>query len=118
MERFSSGQPVVINTHRINYVGVNAGKHRRQLDELLNYAERRFPDVMYMTSEELGRIIERHDNILIVKRGTLKYCALVTKDILLYLPGVWYPVLLAVKGVIPLFLIYQRLKYFTLDGKN
>jgi hypothetical protein len=116
--RFFVGRPAVISTHRINYVGTNAGKHREQLDELLNYAELKFPDLLYMSSDELGRIIEGGDMSLIVKKHSPKHYVLVVKDILLHLPGVWYPVLFAINGSILLFLIYRRLRHSSLKRKK
>ena len=56
-------KPCVISSHRVNYVGgideKNADEGLRKLDELLKEIIKRWPDVEYMTSTELGDIIRK-----------------------------------------------------------
>jgi hypothetical protein len=107
---FSVGRPAVIVSHRTNYVGINAEKNRKQLNEILDYVEQKFPSVLYMGSDELGGIIDRSDTNLIVKKYSLKNYFLTGEDILIRLPGVWYPVLLVGSSAVSLILVYRRLK--------
>jgi hypothetical protein len=54
-------KPVVISTHRMNFVGSlvreNRGRSLRMLRELLRRMIVEFPDIEFMTSAELGREI-------------------------------------------------------------
>jgi hypothetical protein len=60
---FRYGIPSVINTHRCNYVSEMSVKLRNgnmaQLDSLLSAVEQEFPDVVYLTSAQLGEAIEK-----------------------------------------------------------
>ena len=55
-------KPAIISTHRINYVGFldikNRDKNLRQLKIMLQEILKRWPDVEFVTSDMLGRIIE------------------------------------------------------------
>ena len=59
---FSSGKPAVISTHRINYIGYIDEKFRTAnlslLKQLIKELVTRYPDVEFMTSDELGSLIE------------------------------------------------------------
>jgi len=58
---FKWNKPVVISTHRVNYIGQLVERNRRnglnQLDKLINAITQRWPNVEFMTSVELGDII-------------------------------------------------------------
>ncbi len=58
---FRRGQPAVISTHSWCYGllgGKTAGEMAHRLDKLLTRIETDWPDVRYLTSEELGRLAE------------------------------------------------------------
>lgn len=54
-------KPATISTHRVNYIGwlhpENREKSLKQLKELLSQVIKRWPDVEFMTSVELGKLI-------------------------------------------------------------
>jgi len=54
-------KPAVISAHRINFIGALDGKNRRDnlklLDDLLKRIIKRWPDVEFMTSDQLGDLI-------------------------------------------------------------
>lgn len=58
---FAMNKPAIINTHRINYVGYidvnNRDKNIMLLRKLLNEATKRWPDIEFMTTVELGDLI-------------------------------------------------------------
>ena len=58
---FNLGLPAVIDTHRIYYMSTNdlemAANSRKELDKLLTAIEKRYPDVRYLTTPELGELI-------------------------------------------------------------
>jgi len=58
---FTWHKPVTISTHRVNYIGAIASSNRenglKQLKELLQTIVRKWPDVEFMTSAELGNLI-------------------------------------------------------------
>jgi hypothetical protein len=58
---FMFNKPVVISTHRVNYIGSLNHKNRdlglNQLSELLSRLLQRWPDIEFITSHELGDII-------------------------------------------------------------
>lgn len=60
---FAWHKPCVISSHRVNYIGgideSNASKGLRLLDLLLAEIEKKWPDVEYMTSTELGELIRK-----------------------------------------------------------
>ncbi len=55
-------KPAIISTHRLNYIGYideeNRKKGLQQLDQLLKNIVKKWPDVEFMTSVELGEIIK------------------------------------------------------------
>lgn len=59
---FLSGKPVIISTHRINYIGYISEKFRndnlRFLNLLLSQMLKLHPDIEFMTSDELGLLVE------------------------------------------------------------
>ena len=59
---FKFRKPAVISSHRVNYVGGIDEKNRtyglKQLDSLLTRIQKKWPEVEFMTSSELGRIIK------------------------------------------------------------
>ena len=61
-QAFSRGYPAIINTHSINYVsGIDPRIPKialANLDSLLWRVESEYPDVIYLTSVELGELIE------------------------------------------------------------
>lgn len=60
-------KPCVISSHRVNYIGgideKNADEGLRKLDELLKEIIKRWPDVEFMTSTELGEIIRKEKGL-------------------------------------------------------
>ncbi|SMO50031.1 hypothetical protein SAMN06265379_10240 [Saccharicrinis carchari] len=58
---FKWRKPAVISTHRVNYIGAlhiqNRENGLKQLNTLLTQMITRWPDVEFVTSEELGRIV-------------------------------------------------------------
>lgn len=56
-------KPAVISTHRVNYIGGLNEENREnglsELDELLKQILRRWPDVIFMSSTELGEVVRR-----------------------------------------------------------
>lgn len=60
-------KPCVISSHRVNYIGSidekNADEGLRKLDELLKEIIKRWPDVEFMTSTELGEIIRKEKGL-------------------------------------------------------
>lgn len=62
MIAFRWGKPAIISSHRINYIGNIVEKNRtnnlKALAELLKMVVNKFPDVEFMSSDELGQIIE------------------------------------------------------------
>lgn len=62
-QAFKLRRPAVICTHRVNYIGMifenNRIKNLKLLDELLSKILKNWPDIEFMTSEELGYIIEQ-----------------------------------------------------------
>ncbi|WP_206018004.1 hypothetical protein [Rhodohalobacter barkolensis] len=58
---FRMRKPAVISTHRVNYIGAleesNRKRGLKQLDELLSAIMKNWPDVEFITSDQLGDII-------------------------------------------------------------
>lgn len=64
---FKWHKPCVISSHRVNYIGGidegNATLGLKLLDQLLTEIEKKWPDVEYMTSTELGDIIRKEKGL-------------------------------------------------------
>lgn len=64
---FKFHKPCIISTHRVNYIGgieeSNATLGLRKLDELLKEIIKKWPDVEFMTSTELGNIIRKEKGL-------------------------------------------------------
>lgn len=64
---FKFHKPCVISSHRVNYIGgideKNADEGLRKLDELLKDIIKKWPDVEFMTSTELGDIIRKEKGL-------------------------------------------------------
>lgn len=62
---FRWGKAAVISSHRVNFIGSidpeNSRKNLLLLKKLLNKIVVQWPDVEFISSDELGRIIEDHD---------------------------------------------------------
>jgi hypothetical protein len=60
---FKWGKPAVISTHRVNFIGgidiSNKERGLNMLDELLFKITNKWPDVEFLTSEELGDLIKK-----------------------------------------------------------
>lgn len=58
---FKYGKPAVISTHRVNFIGVhdisNRDKGLKQLKSLLTAVVNKWPDVEFMSSDQLGDLI-------------------------------------------------------------
>jgi hypothetical protein len=63
---FNSKKPAIISSHRVNYIGSlneeNRSNGLRQLKELLNKITEKWPDIEFMTSSELGELIQRKND--------------------------------------------------------
>jgi hypothetical protein len=61
---FKWHKPVTISSHRTNYIGWlnsdNRANGLQKLDELLSQIIKRWPDVEFMTSVELGNLIAKN----------------------------------------------------------
>lgn len=59
-----NGNPIIISSHRVNFVGRINKKNRdnslRQLLELLKWVSLKWPDVEFMSSDELGEVIRNN----------------------------------------------------------
>jgi hypothetical protein len=59
---FSSGKPAVISTHRINYMGFIFEDFRNEnlqlLKQLLTQLLKKYPDIEFLNSDELGTLID------------------------------------------------------------
>ncbi|WP_461790332.1 hypothetical protein [Pedobacter sp.] len=57
---FKWGKPAVVDTHRVNYIGSIVENNRREnlmlLDQLLTQIKRRWPDVQFMSSDQLAQL--------------------------------------------------------------
>jgi len=64
---FQWHKPAVISSHRVNYMGTinpeNRANGLRKLDHLLKEIKKHWPDVMFMTSMEMGNLI-KNDNLI------------------------------------------------------
>lgn len=60
---FRWNKPAVISSHRVNYIGYlhpeNREKSLKQLSELISKMLKRWPDIEFMTSDELGDLIAK-----------------------------------------------------------
>ena len=60
---FKSRKPAVISTHRANYVGglnkINRDKGLAKLDELLKQIVKKWPDAIFLTSSQLGDLMNK-----------------------------------------------------------
>lgn len=58
---FRWGKPAVISSHRVNFIGniveSNRTENLRMLSQLLQIVVKKYPDVEFMSTDELGRII-------------------------------------------------------------
>lgn len=65
---FRWGKAAVIGTHRINYIGsidkTNTNHNLPLFQYLLKKITKQWPDVEFMTSDQLGKIIDEHDTKL------------------------------------------------------
>ncbi|HEM48842.1 MAG TPA: hypothetical protein ENO27_01395 [Caldithrix sp.] len=68
---FRMKKPATISTHRVNYIGVldqrNRDRGLKQLSELLTIILRKWSEVEFMTSIELGDLISNKTNNLLMK---------------------------------------------------
>ena len=60
---FKFNKPAIINSHRVNYVGSIHPENRtnglKLLSNLLIRMINKWPDLIFMSSDELGKIIEK-----------------------------------------------------------
>ena len=60
---FRWNKPAIISSHRVNYIGYlhpeNREKNLKQLSELLSRMLKKWPDIEFMTSSELGDLIAK-----------------------------------------------------------
>lgn len=63
---FSLRKPAIITSHRINFVGfidpLNRDRNLRMLDQVLTKALKRWPDIEFMTSDQLGALLTKGRN--------------------------------------------------------
>jgi len=61
---FRWGKPAIIASHRLNYIGSidasNRERNLKQLSELLHAIIKKWPDIKFLTTPELGDIINNH----------------------------------------------------------
>jgi hypothetical protein len=61
---FRMRKPAIISSHRINYVGFideeNRDKNLRHLKQVLSEGLKRWPDIEFLTSQELGTAISEN----------------------------------------------------------
>ena len=59
---FSWNKPAIISTHRVSFVGALYPENRdnglRQLSHLLKEIVKKWPDVEFMTTEQLGALMD------------------------------------------------------------
>jgi hypothetical protein len=59
---FKWGKPAIISSHRVNYIGhinpSNRERNLKMLSELLNRIVKKWPDVVFMTTAELGLMMD------------------------------------------------------------
>jgi len=58
-EAWAKGEPAIVGTHRINYVSLDPEQERQgylQLEQLLSTLQKEHPDVVYLTSSEVGQL--------------------------------------------------------------
>jgi hypothetical protein len=64
---FLTGQPAVINTHRHNYIGSineeNGKNGLAQLSRLLKGVLKKWPDVKFMATPALGKLIRAEQTV-------------------------------------------------------
>jgi hypothetical protein len=55
-------KPAIIESHRVNYIGFinpdNRNRNLKHLNELLTAVLKKWPDVEFMSSDQLGKVIE------------------------------------------------------------
>ena len=65
---FKWRKPATISSHRVNYIGWLNKQNRKhglqKLDELLAQIIKYWPDVEFMTSEELGDLISKNKKLI------------------------------------------------------
>lgn len=65
---FRMNKPAIICSHRINYVGFidadNRDKNLKLLNDLLKKILRKWPDVEFMNSVELGKLMDEHSRVI------------------------------------------------------
>ncbi|MQP52060.1 MULTISPECIES: hypothetical protein [unclassified Flavobacterium] len=63
---FRWNKPAVISTHRVNYIGYLVPQNRehslKKLEVLLSIMLKRWPDIEFMTTSELGNLIKNESN--------------------------------------------------------
>ncbi len=65
---FKMHKPAIITSHRINYVGFidvnNRDRNLKMLNKILSSALKRWPDIEFMTSDQLGRLMSENNKKL------------------------------------------------------
>lgn len=60
---FKNNKPAIISSHRVNFIGSifpeNRDKNLKLLEDLLKKVLKKWPDVEFMTSDQLGELIEK-----------------------------------------------------------
>lgn len=63
---FSNRKPAIISMHRLNFIGAifedNRNRNMKLFNNLLKQITKRWPDVEFLTSAELGNIIQQKNN--------------------------------------------------------
>lgn len=63
---FTNGKPAIINSHRVNYIGAineeNAKKSRAELRNLLHILIAKYPEIEFVSANELFHIVESERN--------------------------------------------------------
>ena len=79
VERTRLGRPCLIETHRANYLGAEAGQSYRVLSAALEAVVRESPEVRFMSSEDLGDAIVGRDPRIIEARISERYACWVER---------------------------------------
>jgi hypothetical protein len=60
-ERTALGRPTLLETHRFNFLGPQRGDSLKKLEALLDRALQRYPDLAFVSSERLARLLAVRD---------------------------------------------------------
>ncbi|MDP1643962.1 MAG: hypothetical protein Q8L71_00490 [Thiobacillus sp.] len=85
--RSEQGRPCLLETHRSNFIGLEAECSNAELHRLIAQALRKYPDLRFMSTLELGRAMRDHSPLLLEVRASRRLTAWVNR--LTELPRFW-----------------------------